>query len=235
MKWLDVITRPPLALERPQAEALAAYRALDAPDLAAPTATQRGIVVDVESTGLDPLRDRLISIGAIVVQGGLARLDQTFEVVLRPAGAVEQRNIVLHGIGESAQLAGRDPAAGITDFLKFAGKAPLVAFNADFDRILIERASSRVLHLKPANAWLDLALLAPAVFPRHAGRHHTLDDWTRLFGIDNPARHNAAADALATAQLLLVVLAAARAQNIGTWADLIALQRAQRWFGRRRY
>jgi DNA polymerase-3 subunit epsilon len=233
MKWLSVLTRAPPALDRAQAEALAAYRALDAPDPAAPLALRRGIVVDVEATGLDPFRDRLISIGAVAVHGGLARPDQSFEVVLRTAGPIDQRNIALHGIGETTQREGREPAAGLVDFLTFAGKAPLVAFNADFDRILIERAASRVLHMKPANAWLDLALLAPAVFPRHASRRHTLDDWTTLFGIDNAERHNAAADALATAQLLLVVLAAAAARNVRTWGDLIGLQRVHRWFGLR--
>ena len=231
MKWLNAITRRRPALDPPLAEALAGYRALEIPDLATPLAIQRGVVVDVESTGLDPFTDRLVSIGAVVVHGGLARLSQSFEVVLRPAGAIGQRSIVLHGIGESAQRAGRDPAAGLVNFLTFAGKAPLIAFHADFDRTLIERTAANVLCMKPANTWLDLALLAPAVFPRHASRHRALDDWTKLFGIDNPARHNAAADAFATAQLLLVVLAAARAQNVSTWNELIALQRAQRWLG----
>ena len=53
-------------------------------------------------------------------------------------------------------------------------------------------------------AWLDLAPLAGALVPeayRYGGR--SLDDWLAAFGIECTIRHNAAADALATAELLL--------------------------------
>lgn len=51
----------------------------------------------------------------------------------------------------------------------------------------------------------------------------------RIFGIENYSRQNAVSDALATAQLLLVVLAEANARGLGTWAQLMSLQRNQRW------
>jgi DNA polymerase-3 subunit epsilon len=189
------------------------------------------VVVDVEASGLDPTSDRLISVGAVAVQGGLARLDESFETVLRQEQASDDRNILVHGIGGSAQLRGRDPASGLVDFLGFAGKAPLVAFHADFDRILIERTAAATLRMKPDNAWLDLALLAPALFPDHERTARTLDDWLQLFGIHNHDRHDALADALATAQLLLVVLAAAGRQGLASWADLDRLQKDRRWLG----
>ena len=84
----------------------------------------------------------------------------------------------------------------------------------------------------PDNAWLDLAAIAPVVFPEHARHARTLDDWTRLFGIPNHARHNALADALATAQLLLVVLARASQSGSRRLADLIAASAGRRWLSR---
>lgn len=209
---------------------LAAYRSRAQPDPGTALAAQRAVVVDVESSGLDPLRDRLISIGAVAVRGGLARLDDSFDTVLRQESASDDRNIVIHGIGGSAQLLGRDPASALVDFLGYAGKAPLVAFHADFDRTLIERTTTATLRMKPDNAWLDLALLAPALFPDERSAR-TLDDWLLRFGIQNHDRHDALADALATAQLLLVVLAAADRQGLATWADLARLQKDQRWLG----
>ena len=56
-----------------------------------------------------------------------------------------------------------------------------------------------------------------------------LDDWLGVFGIENYARHDALADALATAQLLLAVLAAAERAGLPAWADLARLQKDQRW------
>jgi len=116
----------------------------------------------------------------------------------------------------------------LAGFLAFAGRDPLVAFHAGFDRELIERACDSILHMKPQNPWLDLALLGPALYADRSESAHALDDWLHIFGIENYARHDALADALATAQLLLAVLAAARQRRLATWADLVELQQDQR-------
>jgi len=231
MNWLSGLLRRQPQIDGAIAAALAGYRSQEQPDLQTALATQRVVVVDVEASGLDPFRDRLISIGAVAVHGGLVRLDDSFDTVLRQDTVSDDRNILIHGIGGSAQLLGRDPTSGLVDFLGFAGKAPLIAFHADFDRILIERTTGATLRMKPNNAWLDLALLAPALFPEHERAIRTLDGWLNLFGIQNHDRHDALADALATAQLLLVVLAAAGRQGLATWADLARLQKDRRWLG----
>ncbi|MGH6628995.1 MAG: 3'-5' exonuclease [Burkholderiales bacterium] len=231
MNWLTRLLRRAPVLDARHIAALDAYRSREKPDPRSPLAGQRLVVVDVEASGLDPTSDRLISVGAVAVQGGLARLHESFETVLRQDEASGDRNILVHGIGGSAQLQGRDPASSLVDFLGFAGKAPLVAFHADFDRILIERTAAATLRMKPDNAWLDLALLTPALFPDHGHTVRALDDWLQLFGIQNHDRHDALADALATAQLLLVVLAVAGRQGLATWADLARVQRNRRWLG----
>lgn len=79
--------------------------------------------------------------------------------------------------------------------------------------------------MKPENAWLDLALLALALFSDRAPSARVLDDGLGVFGIENYARH----DALATAQLLLAVLVAAERHGLAAWADLARLQKNQRW------
>ena len=231
MNWLARLLRRAPVLDAGHIAALDAYRSREKPDLRSPLTGQRLVVVDVETSGLDPHGDRLISIGAVTVSRGLVRFDESFEAVLRQALPSERENILVHGIGGSAQLTGREPAAALLDFLAFAGKVPLVAFGADFDRTVIERATSSVLGIKPDNPWLDLALLLPILFARQAGAAHTLDDWTRVFGIDNYARHDAVADALATAQLLLVLLTKAKQHGAESCADLARLQKDRSWLG----
>jgi DNA polymerase-3 subunit epsilon len=94
------------------------------------------------------------------------------------------------------------------------------------------RASRAALGATPDNTWLDLAHLVPAFFPEHAAR--TLDDWVRVFGIENYARHDALADALATAQLLQVVLARAEKSGETRTRELASHARARTWLGRQR-
>ncbi len=200
---------------------------------APPLAVQRFVVVDVESTGLDSFSDKLISIGAVDVEGQAIQLGQSFETVLRQETPSSSSNILIHGIGGTAQTAGRNPSDALLAFLSYLGNAPLVAYPAHFDRTMINRATQSYLGMTAQNTWIDLALVTPALFPNAASGHHTLDDWSALFHIENPQRHHAVADAFATAQLLLVVLAQASAQGLRQVHDLRQLEKNQRWLNRR--
>ncbi len=234
MNWLRRLLGKAPALTIEQQLALAAHRAQPAVEAAAPLATLRFVVADVETTGLQPYSDRLISIGAVVIEHGVIRLSESFEVVFRQPQISNTSNILIHGIDGTTQLAGRAPAAAMLEFLDFAGAAPLVGYHADFDRVMIDREAGASIGGKPVNAWLDLAFLAPAVFAAAGTQSlRTLDGWLSRFGIHNHARHNALADALATAQLLQVVLAQAMQDGAGTLQDLMRIERDQRWLGQR--
>ena len=175
----------------------------------------RWIVVDVEASGLDVRRDRLLAIAAVAVHrqddaahrhGGRprVRLGDSFEVVLRQPDAAappDKANILLHGIGVGAQREGIDCAAGLAAFAAWVGPSPLVAFHAAFDRAMLDRACREQGRPPLPAAWLDLAPLAAVLHPDVRGR--VLDDWLAHFDIVCAVRHQAAADALATAELLL--------------------------------
>jgi len=225
MNWFTGLLRlaPKLSTELDQA--VKTYRKLPASDQRKPLHAQRFVVVDVETSGLNPYRDRLISIGALAISDGLIRLDASFEVVLRQQVPSEDRNILIHGIGGTTQITGREPAEGLVDFLNFAGKTPLIAFHADFDRVVISRALRQVLGLELDNVWLDVAMLAPALFAEHASGARTLDEWMKVFGIENYARHDAVADSFATAQLFQIVLAQATRQGMKNCAELVRLEK----------
>lgn len=233
MAWLRRLLGISPRLDMEQSLALAAYHARPAIPANTPLSELRCVVVDVESTGLDPSTDRLIAIGAVTVENGTIRLGSGFELVLRQSQASARANILIHGIDGTTQLAGLDPVAALIRFLDYAKRAPLVGYHADFDRMMINRAAGTALGYAPAADWLDLAYLAPAMLgepgmPLPQG----LDQWTSRFGIENHARHNALSDALATAQLLQIVLARAMAKGIVTLADLRRVERDQRWLSR---
>ena len=121
-----------------------------------------------------------------------------------------------------------DPAEALIEFLEYARKDLLVGFHADFDKMMITRATSSFLGIGLQNQWLDLAILAPEILTHLSKGASTLDDWTDRLQITNPHRHNAVADALVTAQLLQVTLAAARERGVSRTSELIATERAGR-------
>jgi DNA polymerase-3 subunit epsilon len=234
LNWLRRLLGQGTALGAEQSLALAAYRSRIAPTGSTPLTALRYVVADVETTGLNPFDDRLISIGAVELTEGRIVLGSGFEVVFRQPRASANANILIHGIDGTTQLAGIDPATATLQFLDFAQNAPLVGFHADFDRVMIDRATKEAIGLAPSNVWLDLAWLAPALMPEPERRlPRGLDDWMDRLGIVNQARHNALADALATAQLLQVVLAQASAQGVETLAQLMKLEQDQRWLRKR--
>ena len=190
---------------------LDAWRRLPAPDPA--TAAQRWVVVDTETSGLDTTRSNLIAIGAVAIEHDAIAVNPSFEVVLRQDISSSRENIELHGVGAAAQAQGEDPAHALIRFLEFARKDPLVAYHVAFDAAFLRRAIKAQLGMRFHGEWLDIAVLAPLKFPDLARGQRGLDGWLARFGIESNARHNALADAFATAQLFQI--AQKRAINDG--------------------
>jgi len=231
--WLAKLLRRPAPLAPAQAARLERWRALPEPALHAAPGAMRFVVADVEATGLDVQRDRLIAIGAVTVEAARIDLGRAFYCVLRQAEASSRENILVHGIGGTAQRAGVDPAEALLAFLEFAGKAPLAGFHAAFDDTLVRRAMREYLGEPWERKWIDLAQLAPELMPDEARARQHLDAWLERFGIEVFSRHDAAADALATAQLFIALLPRAAERRVATTDRMLWVPGSGRWLGGR--
>lgn len=191
----------------------------------------RWVVVDCETSGLDPQRDTLISIAGVAL--ALQRISprDCFEAMVRQQKPSSRENILVHEIGRERQAQGEAPADALSAFFAFAGASPRVAYRAAFDRTVVARAAAR--HERAhIGAWLDLAALLPLLFPQRGGPATTLDTWLAGFGIAHPARHDALGDAYATAQLFQVALAEASRQGFSSVGDVLRAGGAAKWAGR---
>ena len=177
--------------------------------------------------------DELLAIAAVAVTFDDAAtpriaLHDSFEAVLHhDSASTDKDNILIHGIGVGAQRAGAPPREVLTAFERWMGRSPLLAFHAAFDRTMIERAMKDALQRKVNNPWLDLDPVARALHPRFGAR--ALDDWLDHFGISCAVRHQAAADTLATAELLLRLWPVARQMQCASFVGLKELAENQRW------
>ena len=228
-QWLASLFGKKPQLTEEQRSRLEAWRKIPAAQLSVSVNEMRCVVVDVESSGLNLMKDRLISIGAVAMVNGQVVLGDTFYVVLQQPVASHKENILLHGIGGSAQTAGVPAIDALLDFLDYLGKDPLVAFHVIFDQTMIRRAISQYLRFPFKHPWLDMAYIMPALNPELAHRLRTLDDWNGHFDIRNDARHNALADAMVTAQLFQVALNQARKKTISDFSKFMDLEKSQRW------
>lgn len=234
MRWLKALfgaaaSRTTVDLSPEQREFIANWRQLPSPNLNASHAQQRYVVVDVESSGLDMKKDRLISIGAVALVDGRLDFSDAFQVILRQAQVSTHANILIHGIGGSAQSEGVDPVEGLLAFMQYVGKAPLVAYHAFFDQSMIGKATREYLGMEPDLPWIDLAWVLPDLFSFRGDANVPLDDWLRHFEIENILRHNAVSDAYATAKLLQVAIAGALQKGANSPASFMRIEKARRW------
>lgn len=232
--WQRLLHGGSTQLSVEQRDRVEAWRVLPEPELDRAMPLLRTLVVDVEASGLDLFRDRLIAIGALGVRDSRIEYADSFHVVLRQNVASADANILVHGIGGTEQTAGEPPADALLAFLEFSGKAPLVGYHSPFDEIMLDKAISRYLGISFERSWLDLSWLAPALLPERAKTCNSLDAWLEAFGIVNVKRHDALSDALATAQLLQVLMFHGEAQGLRSAAALIEAARSQEWLKKTR-
>jgi DNA polymerase III subunit epsilon len=154
----------------------------------------REIVIDTETTGLDPLDDhRVVEIGAVELINR-SPTGQTFHRYLCPQRAMPADAVAVHGL-TAEFLADKPLFAAIADeFLAFVGDAPIVAHNAGFDVAFIN-AELRAAAKPPiaTERVVDTLVLARR---KHSGGHNTLDDLCSRYGANSlRSKHGALLDA----------------------------------------
>ena len=172
----------------------------------------REIVLDTETTGLDPLQGhRLVEVGCIELLNRIPT-GATFHSYLNPEREVPAEAFAIHGLATEF-LKDKPLFADIADdFLSFIGDAPLVIHNAGFDHGFLIAELKRVERPPIARERLvDTLLLARRKHPAGPNR---LDDLCTRYGIDNSRRskHGALLDAEILAEVYLELIGARQAQ-----------------------
>ena len=196
---------------------------------------RRWIVLDVETSGLNPHSDRLLAIAAVAldVSPDFERIaiviGDSYEAVLKQDLPSSKDNILVHHIGVQAQADGRPPIEVLEEFRAWLGDCPLLAFHSAFDEAMLNRAYA-LAGLKPLqNEWLDIEPLAKITGVNPSLR--ALDDWLGHFGIECAVRHQAAADTFATAELLMRLWPYLK-REASSWSSLRNIARQANWIPR---
>ena len=163
----------------------------------------REIVLDTETTGLDPGKgDRLVEIGCIELFNSIPT-GATFHQYLDPERDMPQEAFAVHGLSREF-LMGKPKFIDIyDDFLTFLGDAKLVAHNAEFDMKFINAELRRV---SVAAIGVERVVDSLAIARRkHPGSPNSLDALCSRYGIDNSRRtkHGALMDAEILAEVYL--------------------------------
>lgn len=163
----------------------------------------REIVLDTETTGLDPVAGhRIVEVACLELKNHMPT-GVTFQTYVNPQRDMPEEAYRVHGLSVDF-LAGHPPFGEVAaKLLDFIGEAPLVIHNAEFDLRFLNHELTLVEHppLDPSRA-VDTLALARRRFP---GAQASLDALCKRFEIDNSARdlHGALLDCELLAEVYL--------------------------------
>lgn len=179
----------------------------------------RLIVLDLETTGLNPAKDNVIAIGAVAIRHNSIDLGDQFDLILRRPELDISETVLIHGIGPEALTQGHETEDALLHLLEWMNGDPILAYHSAFDQKFLEKALKQTLSYTQLHTWLDVAEMLPAFFPNSKTGGKGLDNWADFFDLEVSARHHAAADAMVTAELTLAVINKARKSGVTTLRD----------------
>ncbi len=156
------------------------------------------VVFDIETTGLDPVRDEITEIGAVRIKDG--KIMDRFHTLINPCIPIPQKIVDLTGINDEMVKDSPLVQQAVTEFLDFARDAVLVAHNAPFDMGFIYQKSS-IMGLEIKNKVIDTLAITRKLFPRL--KSHKLSAVANHLKIKMDRAHRALDDAVTAAYILL--------------------------------
>lgn len=169
----------------------------------------RFVVLDTETTGFDYDNDRILCIGALVLQNGIIAVQNSFEVYLEQEH-YDKATAQIHGILKAFIIQRPTELEALQQFLDFLGDSIIIAHHTIFDITMINKALERNGLPQLTNKTLDTAylykktLIKSHLFERKD--HYTLDDLADKFDISKKDRHTALGDAYITAIAFLKII-----------------------------
>ena len=174
------------------------------------------VVVDIETTGLDPVANEIIEIGAIKIEN--KEIKDIFNKLVRPEKQVPENITSLTGITQD-MVVGEFPIKPIiSQFVKYIGHSIIVAHNAEFDTSFLKNSMKKWLNSDMDNLIVCTVLISRDILPNLD--NHKLHTVAKYFGLEISNRHRAIGDAELTYQIWLHLLQKLKERNILTRNDL---------------
>jgi DNA polymerase III subunit epsilon len=197
-------------------------------DSRTPLSQARFVVIDTELTSLDTKINRMLSVGAIAMDGPRIRLAEQFYRVINPGVEVPEKTILVHGLRPTDVADGHEPAKVVSEFAEFINDAVLVGHFIEIDmaalkkefRIAGKRLSNVAIDSAKVHRWLELKrrTFAEATDDRHEALD--LPTVAKYYNISVTDSHHALADAFVTAQLWQKLLSRLESAGLSTVGDV---------------
>lgn len=184
---------------------------------ATPLVALDAVVLDCETTSLDPRRARIVEVGAVRLSAGRLDDSATYRTLINPGVPIPQLVVEVHGIDDAKVKDAPGFAAAWPMLSDFIGGAVMIGHSIGYDLAAIAGEAERngIEFRRPRT--LDVRLLAQIVEPALAG--YSLDSLAAWLGVDAKDRHSALGDAVTAAKIFIALIPRLREGNIRTLAE----------------
>ena len=153
------------------------------------------IVLDVETTGLDYTKEKIIEFAAVRLENGVIK--DKYETLINPKQHIRKSSMAVHGITQEMVEDAPLEEEVMPEIFEFIGEYPIVAHNAIFDWNFLNEASKRVFNKPITNIRIDSQFLFKEVYPDLDS--HGLENLMIKFDVEFDTRHRAMADTVGLA------------------------------------
>jgi DNA polymerase-3 subunit epsilon/ATP-dependent DNA helicase DinG len=181
------------------------------------------VVVDLETTGLNPDHDRIIEIGAVKIVDG--QLADEWQTLINPGIEIPQRTTEITGIRTEDVIDAQRLAYILPEFQTFLRDHPVIGHNITFDVSFLQRSG-----LPMRMPSIDTYALASTLIPNAPG--YSLSALAHLLNVPTGDAHRALDDAIMTAHVFLALQQMARELPFGTLEAIAAASQQIEWGGR---
>ena len=164
------------------------------------------VVFDTETTGLNPKKDDILSIGAVKIKDNKIITSQTFEVFIKNTGEISSKSIEIHRIRPIDLENGKSTDEAIREFLNFIGSRPLIGYYLEFDVNMINKYIKPMLGVTLPNKKIEVSEIyfdkTISLIPQ-GNIDLRFDTILKKCGVPDMGAHNAVNDAIMTAMIYL--------------------------------
>lgn len=165
--------------------------------------------IDLETTGLDPKKDVILSIGMVDIDAWRVRLDTAWHRIVRIDQAIPGESAVIHQITDDQSAAGQPIEELLPEVLRRMAGKPMLVHYSPIEQNFLDAACRDLYGAPFVTPIIDTLEIGQRVFER---RNHLIQPGDlRLFNLrprynlPQYKAHNALSDALATAELFLAM------------------------------
>jgi len=164
--------------------------------------------IDCETTGLDPKKDQIISIGGVKIHNGVLKYGENFHVLIIPENDTVSDSIKIHGLMPDELKNGTNMEDALNKFMHWLGDIPVIGYNIDFDYKILNRQLKQSLNKKLTNQKIEFLNLFRQRYQNHQENSligNSLESIADILDTPLPERHSALGDALGIAMMCIAL------------------------------